>query len=87
MGGVNALMAREHTIIAASASSHRMSAPLSCFLCCCRMDGMNVLMVREGMKKAKEWCSTGNGPIYVEVSPTKVKVYSYLALGVYVRQA
>eukprot|EP00611_Tribonema_gayanum_P021091 TRINITY_DN3986_c0_g1_i1.p1 TRINITY_DN3986_c0_g1~~TRINITY_DN3986_c0_g1_i1.p1 ORF type:complete len:440 (+),score=184.20 TRINITY_DN3986_c0_g1_i1:94-1320(+) len=31
-----------------------------------RMDGMNVLMVREGMKAAKEWCSTGNGPIYVE---------------------
>jgi len=32
-----------------------------------RMDGMNVLMVREGMRKAKEWCSSGNGPIYIEV--------------------
>lgn len=32
-----------------------------------RMDGMNVLMVREGIKKAKEWCSQGNGPLYIEV--------------------
>jgi pyruvate dehydrogenase E1 component alpha subunit len=32
-----------------------------------RMDGMNVLMVREGFKFAKDWCSKGNGPIYVEV--------------------
>lgn len=32
-----------------------------------RMDGMNVLMVREGMKAAKEFCGTGNGPLYVEV--------------------
>jgi TPP-dependent pyruvate/acetoin dehydrogenase alpha subunit len=32
------------------------------------MDGMNVLMMREGIRKAKEWCSTGNGPIYIEVT-------------------
>ncbi|CAM9249879.1 unnamed protein product [Chrysoparadoxa australica] len=32
-----------------------------------RFDGMNVLMVREGMKFAKEWAAQGNGPIYMEV--------------------
>jgi len=32
------------------------------------MDGMNVLAVREGIKKAREHCSSGKGPIYVEVS-------------------
>ena len=32
-----------------------------------RIDGMNVLAVREGMRFAKEWCGNGNGPIYVEM--------------------
>eukprot|EP01084_Bolivina_argentea_P177671 307244_1 len=30
-------------------------------------DGMNIFAVREGIKFAKEWCSKGNGPIFVEV--------------------
>lgn len=32
-----------------------------------RIDGMNVLAVKEGMRFAKEWCGAGNGPIYVEM--------------------
>lgn len=32
-----------------------------------RINGMNVLAVREGMKFVKEHCSTGNGPMYVEM--------------------
>jgi len=32
------------------------------------MDGMNVFAVREGMKVAKDWCSNGNGPIYIEMN-------------------
>jgi len=33
-----------------------------------KMDGMNVLAVREGMKFVKEWCASGNGPLYVEMN-------------------
>lgn len=32
-----------------------------------RVDGMNVLAVREGMRFAREWCSSGNGPMFVEL--------------------
>ena len=32
-----------------------------------RIDGMNVLAVREGMKFAKEYCGSGNGPMYIEM--------------------
>ncbi len=32
-----------------------------------RMDGMNVLAVREGVRFAKEYCGAGNGPIYLEM--------------------
>jgi pyruvate dehydrogenase E1 component alpha subunit len=32
-----------------------------------RIDGMNVLAVREGMRFAKEFCGSGNGPMYVEM--------------------
>jgi len=32
-----------------------------------RMDGMNVLAVREGMKFVKDFCASGNGPMYVEM--------------------
>jgi pyruvate dehydrogenase E1 component alpha subunit len=32
-----------------------------------RIDGMNVLAVKEGMRFVKEYCSTGNGPMYVEM--------------------
>ena len=32
-----------------------------------RIDGMNVLAVKEGMKFAKEYCGSGNGPMYVEM--------------------
>ena len=36
------------------------------------LDGMNVLAVREGIRFAKEWAGSGNGPIYVEA-----KTYRY----------
>lgn len=32
-----------------------------------RVDGMNVLAVREGMRYAKEYCGSGNGPVYMEM--------------------
>jgi pyruvate dehydrogenase E1 component alpha subunit len=32
-----------------------------------RIDGMNVLAVKEGMRFAKEWCANGNGPMYIEM--------------------
>jgi len=32
-----------------------------------RIDGMNVLAVKEGMRFAKEWAGSGNGPMYVEM--------------------
>jgi len=32
-----------------------------------RIDGMNVLAVTEGMKFVKEYCGSGNGPMYVEM--------------------
>lgn len=32
-----------------------------------RIDGMNVLAVKEGMKFVKDYCSSGNGPMYVEM--------------------
>jgi len=32
-----------------------------------RMDGMNVLAVKEGMRFVKEFCGSGNGPMYVEM--------------------
>ena len=32
-----------------------------------RIDGMNVLAVREGMKFVKDFCASGNGPMYVEM--------------------
>merc|ERR1712226_1650554 len=32
-----------------------------------QIDGMNVLAVREGIRFAKDFCGTGNGPIFVEM--------------------
>lgn len=32
-----------------------------------RIDGMNVLAVKEGMRFIKEYCGGGNGPMYVEM--------------------
>ena len=32
-----------------------------------RIDGMNVLAVREGMRFVREHCSSGKGPMYVEM--------------------
>merc|ERR1719382_2184999 len=32
-----------------------------------RIDGMNVLAVKEGMRFIKEFCASGNGPMYVEM--------------------
>lgn len=32
-----------------------------------KIDGMNVVAVREGMKFVKDWCANGNGPMYVEM--------------------
>lgn len=32
-----------------------------------RIDGMNVVAVREGMKFVKDFCGSGNGPMYVEM--------------------
>ena len=32
-----------------------------------RIDGMNVLAVREGMRFAKDFCGKGNGPLYIEM--------------------
>jgi pyruvate dehydrogenase E1 component alpha subunit len=31
-----------------------------------RINGMNVLAVKQGMAMVKEFCSSGNGPMYVE---------------------
>lgn len=33
-----------------------------------RMDGMNVVAVREGMKLVKDFVGSGNGPMYVEMN-------------------
>ena len=33
-----------------------------------KIDGMNALAVKEGMRFAKEWCGSGNGPLYVELN-------------------
>jgi len=33
-----------------------------------KIDGMNVLSVREGMKFVKEYCGSGKGPLYVEMN-------------------
>lgn len=32
-----------------------------------RIDGMNVLAVKEGMRFVKDFCASGNGPMYVEM--------------------
>lgn len=32
-----------------------------------RIDGMNVLAVKEGIRFAKDYCGSGNGPMYVEM--------------------
>lgn len=32
-----------------------------------RIDGMNILAVKEGMRFVKEFCGSGNGPMYVEM--------------------
>jgi pyruvate dehydrogenase E1 component alpha subunit len=32
-----------------------------------RIDGMNALAVKEGMRFAKEFCGSGNGPMYIEM--------------------
>lgn len=32
-----------------------------------RIDGMNVLAVKEGMRFVKDYCAQGNGPMYVEM--------------------
>jgi pyruvate dehydrogenase E1 component alpha subunit len=32
-----------------------------------RIDGMNALAVREGMRFAKEFCGSGQGPMYIEM--------------------
>ena len=37
-----------------------------------QIDGMNVLSVREGMRFVKDYCASGNGPLYVEM-----KTYRY----------
>lgn len=33
-----------------------------------KVDGQNILVVREAMKFAKEWCVKGNGPLFIELS-------------------
>jgi len=33
-----------------------------------KIDGMDVLAVREGLKWAKEYCGSGNGPLYIEMN-------------------
>lgn len=41
-----------------------------------RINGMNVLAVREGMKVAKEYVSSGHGPIYVEMDTCRYQGHS-----------
>jgi pyruvate dehydrogenase E1 component alpha subunit len=33
-----------------------------------KVDGQNILVVREAMKFAKDWCVKGNGPLFIELS-------------------
>ena len=47
-----------------------------------KMDGNNVFAVREGMKKIKEYCGYGNGPIYVEMDTYRYHGHSMSDPGV-----
>lgn len=47
-----------------------------------KIDGNNVFAVREGMKMIKNYCSTGNGPVYVEMDTYRYHGHSMSDPGV-----